>query len=339
MKILLALLLLSTPALATISTVDGKAYPRATTLTPDTITVTTLSVTSDGTIGGQLTVKGTATVQGNAFSVGASTFVVAGGNVGLGTAAPLKRLVVSNSGAAGLEFGVGQNMAGNAESTTNLLQSYNRSGAAYTALDFMGSSFRWGVNGGAETMRFNGSLGIGTTAPGTLLHVASGIFTLNGTGAGFNLAAPGSADTLNRTATTGANSIYDKWVNTGGSYYIGAENSVGNDLLGTANPYALAIRAGATRDIALAPNAGAVAMTLKSGGNVGIGTTAPGTKLHLSSGTVTVDGTASAVVVGTMTIKGSGSGLPQGVALCVTSAQILGYCTTAALPSCTCVAP
>ncbi len=48
---------------------------------------------------------------------------------------------------------------------------------------------------------------------------------------------------------------------------------------------------------------------------------------------------AGHVLVGTMTIKGNGSGLPQGIALCVTSAQVLGYCTTAALPACTCVAP
>lgn len=44
---------------------------------------------------GQLTTASTLTVQGNAFSVGGSTFVVAGGNVGIGTAVPGAKLEVS----------------------------------------------------------------------------------------------------------------------------------------------------------------------------------------------------------------------------------------------------
>lgn len=43
---------------------------------------------------GQLTTASTITVQGNAFSVGASTFVVIGGNVGVGTASPASALHV-----------------------------------------------------------------------------------------------------------------------------------------------------------------------------------------------------------------------------------------------------
>ena len=47
---------------------------------------------------GQLTNTSTITVQGNAFSVGGSSLVVAGGRVGVGTVAPAAALDVSASG-------------------------------------------------------------------------------------------------------------------------------------------------------------------------------------------------------------------------------------------------
>ncbi|MDD5303122.1 MAG: hypothetical protein PHS14_08420 [Elusimicrobia bacterium] len=48
---------------------------------------------------GQLTTASTITVQGDAFSVGGSTFVVTGGNVGMGTVAPsYAKLAISNAG-------------------------------------------------------------------------------------------------------------------------------------------------------------------------------------------------------------------------------------------------
>ena len=96
-----------------------------------------------------------------------------------------------------------------------------------------------------------------------------------------------------------------------------------------------------------AGGSGADVIALQSAGTgrLGIGVATPGNKVEIvgateiSSSVFTVNGTASSVVVGSMTIKGSGAGLPQGVALCITSTQTMGYCTTAALPSCTCVDP
>lgn len=67
--------------------------------------VTASSATLSGNIavGGQAVVSGTGTVVGGAFSVGTSTFVVTGGNVGVRTAAPATSLDVAGSA----QFGAG----------------------------------------------------------------------------------------------------------------------------------------------------------------------------------------------------------------------------------------
>ena len=54
-----------------------------------------LDVNGGSRIGGQAIIAGTATVQGNAFSVGGSTFVVTAGNVGIGTTSPGAKLDVA----------------------------------------------------------------------------------------------------------------------------------------------------------------------------------------------------------------------------------------------------
>lgn len=73
-----------------------------------------------------------------------------GGNVGIGTATPLFRLVVSNTGAEGIEFVPGTPSGGN---TT---QHYNRSAAAYVNNVVDASSHRWHI-AGAEKARMDSS--------------------------------------------------------------------------------------------------------------------------------------------------------------------------------------
>jgi hypothetical protein len=90
----------------------------------------------------------------------ASIFVVSGSNIGIGTAAPFYRTVISNDGAEGLEIAPGN--------TTNntFLQFYNRSGAAYTSATFIGSNFIFSPSG-TERARINSTglmVGSGTPA-------------------------------------------------------------------------------------------------------------------------------------------------------------------------------
>ena len=65
-----------------------------------------LDVNGDSRISGQAIITGTATVQGNAFSVGGSTFVVIAGKVGIGTTNPLAKLHILGSGDGNTFFGL-----------------------------------------------------------------------------------------------------------------------------------------------------------------------------------------------------------------------------------------
>jgi hypothetical protein len=86
---------------------------------------------------------------------------------------------------------------------------------------------------------------------------------------------------LSLTTNGAAGASYSQYVNNGGTYIIGADNS-GGSLSG--NSYALFIGAASTRDIVLAPN-NTVAMTLTSAGNIGINTSAPTSKLEIYDNT------------------------------------------------------
>ena len=82
------------------------------------------------------------------------------GFVGIGTSSPAVKFAVSNGGANGIE------LAPLGFSSENLLQSYNRSGAAYTSLVINALDLRFAISG-TERARINssGNVGIGTTSP------------------------------------------------------------------------------------------------------------------------------------------------------------------------------
>jgi hypothetical protein len=87
------------------------------------------------------------------------------GNVGIGTSVPIRKLVVSNSGNEGLEFGPGY-MPGR-----SLIGSYNRSGSAVNALDFHANAYNFmggpltftePIIGTSATFNASGSANAGT---------------------------------------------------------------------------------------------------------------------------------------------------------------------------------
>ena len=118
---------------------------------------TTLDVNGGVTVRGQQTVTSTLTVQGNTFSVGASTLVVTGGNVGIGTAAPAVKfdLVgderIASGGLRSGDVGVG---------------SYSFWSLAANEVNAFGSNLILQYSGG-------GNVGVGTTNPTSKLMVGT----------------------------------------------------------------------------------------------------------------------------------------------------------------------
>ena len=92
-----------------------------------------------------------------------------GGKIGIGSASPSAKFVVSNDGANGFEFNP------NFNSNNSIIASYNRSGGgSYSQLTLSASQHIF-AQGGTEYGRFNasGRLGIGTSIPDQKLTVAA----------------------------------------------------------------------------------------------------------------------------------------------------------------------
>ena len=103
------------------------------------------------------------------------------GNVGVKTTNPQAPFVVSNSGADGIEMGYSSG------SSSNYLQSYNRSTSAFARLDVVGNPLTFKTGSGAtERMRIDssGNVAIGTTSASSILTAGTGsgtnAITING---------------------------------------------------------------------------------------------------------------------------------------------------------------
>lgn len=126
-------------------------------------------VASNGITTGFITVKGTLTVQGNAFSVGGSDFVVSAGRVGIGNASPgaTLTLVGDFSASAAATFASSVTVAGAANiaglvgvGTTNPQTTLEVNGSAQFGAAATKSTF---AATGALALNTNASLTVGTT--------------------------------------------------------------------------------------------------------------------------------------------------------------------------------
>jgi hypothetical protein len=111
------------------------------------------------------------------------------------------------------------------------------------------------ITGTGFTGALNGSLG--ATTPSTVVATSVGISTAN------------AANALNITASTGTNSAYQTFTNTGNTFYVGTDSSTGAALgLGA---YASGMYS--STKIVLQSGSASNSMTLDTSGNVGIGVT------------------------------------------------------------------
>lgn len=131
------------------------------------------------------------------------------GNVGIGTSSPQLKLVVSNSGAAGLEI------SPDALASSPLIQSYNRSGAAYTQLGYNALQHVWQTSG-TERARIDssGNLLVGKTSAGVSV---GGELQSNGSVWSVMAASNFATSTLNVYSTGAA--AYRFYVDMAGTIY------------------------------------------------------------------------------------------------------------------------
>jgi hypothetical protein len=196
------------------------------------------------------------------------------GNVGIGTSSPVYKLVVSNAGAAGIEL----------DPATGIIQTYNRTTAAYTNLSTYGLQQRFFTGSSPiERMRIDntGPVLIGlttayqTAANATNLQIGDPLTTA---GAGISLGATTTNDIAFADNTTGT------------------------------GQYAGLIRYSHTSDFMALWTASTEQMRITSAGDVGIGTSSPTARLHVNSGASTtaaiIESTGTSSFVG---LRNSGS--------------------------------
>ena len=230
-----------------------------------TTTTTGYVVTSDST--GALVLK-TGSSATTAMTIDTSQ------NVGIGTGSPSRKLVVSNAGAQGFEFGAGVGL-----SSGNEILNYNRSTSLYVASTSYASThtFYTGTSGA--------TLGLVLDASGKLIingTTSNGYLTIKNTNPATSLIS------IQSYASTTEN-VNFKWDQSTDIFSINTNNVGGGIVFGT----------GAS---------GTERVRITSAGNFGIGATSPVTLLELKSATPIITLSPSAYTNQYQTTLGTRSG-------------------------------
>jgi len=256
--------------------------------------------TAVGPSGNNIVVPGNATITGD-LTVDTSTLKVDSTNnrVTVGTTSAYGRLTVGVG--SGLQAGTTTNVASGLYdidyATTGDINTrfsfVNSNGVTNAAIDRIGNpnvtdsgnlAFLTRSGAGSLTERYRiASDGVATWS--NVGGVAGTAMTLNSTGLGvgaspvekltvagrglFVSANPDNA-ALKLEASAGTNSVAINFVNTGGNYFVGVDNSVGGRLYGV--PYSLCIGSTGAYPVVIATN-NTARLTVDSSGNVGIGVT------------------------------------------------------------------
>ena len=267
------------------------------------------STFTGGVVANQTTFQSTVTVQGNAFSIGVSTFVVTGGNVGIGTTSPSQALEVAGRIQSDNSF--------NMTTSTGLvyLWNQNRFGIGYGAtLESGGQSpfqiltnvnqpMYLGADGILEmTFATNGNVGILTTNPVNAFQV--GVSTIGSYGKVIAV----------KQAGTDAYGFVSEAKNSDAFVRLGHNGTEG--ILGSTynQQYGFTPLSFQTSDVDK--------MTILPNGNVGIGTTNPLVALQINN--PTASGTYGQLIISTsVTGLGNGSGSYLAIGVANTNSSIL----------------
>jgi hypothetical protein len=236
---------------------------------------TTKKITSNQILGaGGTATLASATITGD-LTVDTSTLKVDSANnrVGIGTATPARPLDIVGSFQSTLGWVLTGTPAGLGAATRYIGGASTTDSWYYNAVS--GGSHVWAF-GESESMRLN-STGLGV-----------------GVSPSYNLDVRAAAATANVQSSTGTNAVSIVARNTGGSFTLGKENSVGggSGVFGQ-DAYASVLWSTGAYPIALGTN-GAQRMLIDATGNVGIGVTPSVSKLHVGITSTATSGLAEA---------------------------------------------
>jgi hypothetical protein len=254
-----------------------------------------------------------------------------GGNVGINTTAPIKKLHVQTSFVSGAARGGGftqvlfeSNQAtasywefqANASSTNDILFSKSSVGGSSYGIvgyDHATDALRFYTNGG-EKVRIDGAgnVLVGTaTSTGTAsqpLQVTGGAYVSGSVGIGTinptsKLDVVGSIRAV--TSTTSATTV--RIGNTGNNVFLGVESSTGGTNIIGSTAYAGTLSSNGPLQFSI-NNGASIQATINASGNVGIGTATPIAKLDVSgdvrvSGVVTASDTTLISLDGTSAVR------------------------------------
>jgi hypothetical protein len=206
---------------------------------------------------------GAVTVAGNSFSVGASTFVVKQGLIGMGTASPSNGqlvvrydlasantlLALENGITAGANQGSAIDFIGHT-SLSRMGQIISAWNAAANTDAYMSFTTRGGGTN-AERMRITstGNVGIGTTGPSTKFQVSSGVITNDGTGYGVIIGtAILNGAVLNVVGKT-ADDYVVKFSSADGNRAFGIHQNGHLSFYGSVSTFGVCDNAGLTNDV------------------------------------------------------------------------------------------
>jgi hypothetical protein len=256
-----------------------------TTLTPATdvlpvvdVTGTTKKITTNQILGsGGTATLASATITGD-LTVDTSTLKVDSTNnrVGIGNASPTRALDVVGSAIVSSEIRCSSFDTGTTSGDLYLFTSNRLSQTAAPTIECQNSakpliinhtgsqSMLFGIGGSLQMTLNSTGLGVGTSAVEKLTVAGRGLFVS---------ANPDNA-ALKLEASTGTNSVAINFVNTGGNYFVGVDNSAGGRLYGV--PYSLCIGSTGAYPVVIATN-NTARLTIDPSGNVGIGVSTFGT--------------------------------------------------------------